>query len=197
MTRLGGLVRWFPAIALVAGSVVVGFAQLGGDEGELSPERLAISSSAPKFALLAELVAASDVVLVGTVAGTEQGRTVTAPDDPDSGIRTRLVDVDVTQILVGEVPARIVVEEAATLTDGTPIAVDGMNELRDGDRAVWFLVAGGSDSMPYFAAVNGQARYEVVGDTLEAGGGDALSRQLVALGVGGLTEAILDLASRS
>lgn len=97
-----------------------------------------------------------------------------------------------TQILVGEVPDRVVVEEAATLTDGTPIAADGMDELGDGDRAVWFLVAGGNDSMPYFATVNGQARYEVVDDTLEPAGADVLSRQLAALGPDGLTEAIVD-----
>ena len=70
-----------------------------------------------------------------------------------------------------------------------------MSRLRDGDVAIWFLVAGGSDAMPYFAAVNGQARFVVVGETLEPSGNDELSRALAALGADGLADAVRTLGT--
>ena len=88
------------------------------------------------------------------------------PIDPDAGFRTRLVELSVERTLAGESPTPLVVEEPAELLDGTPLVVDGMIPLEAGDRAVWFLVAGGSDEQPYHAVVNAQGRYEVVGDTL-------------------------------
>lgn len=182
------LLRWLPAVAIVVGVVVAGFVLLGDDD---KSKLVAVTSSAETFATLDELVTASDVVVVGTVTGSEDGRTITSPNDPDAGIRTRLVELDVTQTLHGEPPERLVVEEAEAFTDGTPIAVDAMDELREGDRAVWFLVTGGDEAMPYYATVNGQARYRVVGDMLDPAGDDALSQQCAALGPDGLIDAII------
>ena len=55
-----------------------------------------------------------------------------------------------------------------------------------GDEAVWFLVAGDAETMPYFAVVNRQGRYTITGNTLQPAADDALSRQLAELGVDGL-----------
>ena len=62
--------------------------------------------------------------------------------------------------------------------------------METGDRAVWFLVAGGSDEQPYDAVVNDQGRYEVVGDTLRPSGVDPLAVELADLGLAGLGEAV-------
>jgi hypothetical protein len=59
-----------------------------------------------------------------------------------------------------------------------------------GDQAVWFLVSGGSEELPYHAVVNAQGRYEVVGSTLQPAGDDALSKQIAALGPEQLTNAV-------
>lgn len=184
------LVRWIPAAAIIIGALAAGFLLLGDED---DPDPVAIASSAETFQSLDELVAASDIVVVATVTGIESGRTITSPSDPGAGIRTRLVGLQITQPLRGEPPAHLVVEEAASFTDDTPIAVDGMDELPKGQQAVWFLVTGGNDDMPYFATVNGQARYHVLGDTLDPAGHDALSRELAALGADELIESIIAL----
>ena len=112
------------------------------DDDESAPVEI-VSSGGPTFTSLDELVAASDVVVVATVADVADGRTLTAAGDPDAGIRTRLVELAVQQTLAGEAGEPLIVEEASQLLDGTPVVVDGMEPLAEGDQAVWFLVAGG------------------------------------------------------
>ena len=148
-----------------------------------------MASSAPTFTTLDELVVASDVVVVATVAGVEDGRTLTAPEDPEAGFRTRLVELDVTSALVGDVEPGdpLIVEEPAALLDGTPVVVDGLEPLAVGEQAVWFLVAGTSEDQPYLAVVNGQGRYRVVGDALDPPTTtDPLATEVAALGLDGL-----------
>lgn len=182
-------VALLPVIPLAVGAVVVGVNLLGDDRDD--PEPMAISSSAPVFATLDELVAASDSVVVASVTDIGDGRTITAPGDPESGIRTRLVTLDVSDILAGEAPDPLVVEEAVALTDGTPVVVDGVQPLAEGDVAVWFLVSGHGEAMPYYAVVNRQGRYRVNGDTLVAASeDDPLSRRVAALGLAALVERI-------
>ena len=69
----------------------------------------------------------------------------------------------------------MIVEEPAALGDGTPVVVDGIEPLDVGDEAVWFLVAGDAETMPYFALVNRQGRYTIAGDTLQPAADDPLS----------------------
>jgi hypothetical protein len=147
------------------------------------------------FGSLDELVAASDVVVLAAVAGVDDGRTITAPADPDAGIRTRLVQLDVRETLVGEALDSVVVEEASAFADGAAIVVDGMTQLRPGDIAIWFLVGGDGEATPYYAAVNGQSRFVVVGDTLQPSGADELSRALATLGPDELAAATRALGS--
>ena len=158
------------------------------DDGEPPPVEL--RSDAPVFESLDELVAASDAVVVATVASVSPGRVLTAPGEADAGIRTRLVELSVERTLTGQPPTPLVVEEPAELLDATPVVVDGVDPLDAGDRAVWFLVAGGTDELPYHAVVNAQGRYEVVGDTLRPASEDPLSRQLTALGPESLVAAV-------
>jgi len=172
------LSRWAPAATIVLVAVVVGLVQLVGDDDR--PEAMAVESSADLFDSLDDLVAASDFVLVATITDIADGRTITSSDNPAAGIHTRLVELDVYEVLHGDAPDRVVVEEADAFADGTPIAVDGMTELPNGDAAVWFLVAGGSDAMPYYATVNGQGRIRIVGDSLDASGDDPLSQEVAS-----------------
>jgi hypothetical protein len=150
--------RW-PALALgvpiIAAGTVAGTG-LAGDSHE--PPIVRLESDAPTFTTPDELVAASDLVVEATVTNVADGRTVTAADDPTTGIRTRLYELTVNRTLFGEAPSPLVVEEPAALLDGTQVVVDGMEPLRQGDRAVWYLVAGKGPAQPYYAVVNAQGR---------------------------------------
>ena len=117
------------AVPVVAALAVAVVALSGDDEAE--PVELV--SDGPRFASLSELVAASDAVVVGTVVAVSDGRLVTAPEDPDAGFRTRLVELSVERTLRGDPPTPVVVEEPAELLDGTPAVMDGMTPLAVGD----------------------------------------------------------------
>ena len=65
-----------------------------------------------------------------------------------------------------------------------------MRPLDTGDEALWFLVVGDSEAMPYFAVVNKQGRYVVDGDGLRASSDDPLSSELAGLGLAGLTDSV-------
>ena len=188
------LSRWAPAAAIVLVAVVVGLVQLVGDDDR--PEAMAVESSADLFDSLDDLVAASDFVLVATITDIADGRTITSSDNPAAGIHSRLVELDVNEVLHGDAIDRVVVEEADAFADGTPIAVDGMTELHNGDAAVWFLVAGGSDAMPCYATVNGQGRIRIVGDSLDASGDDPLSQEVASWSPQELTAAVRNASGR-
>ncbi len=89
----------------------------------------------------------------------------------------------------------VIVEEPAALADGTPVVVDGVQPLDVGDEAMWFLVAGDAETMPYFAVVNRQGRYTVAGETLRPASDDPLSRRLAALGLDGLSDRVAGVAA--
>jgi len=181
------LSRWAPAGAIVLAAAVVGMVELAGDDDR--PDAVVLESSAALFDTLDDLVAASDLVVIATVNEIAEGRTITSPDDADAGIRTRLVELGVIDVLHGNASDQLIVEEAAAFADGTPIVLDGMTELGEADSAVWFLVAGGSETMPYFAAVNSQGRFQITG-TLDPSGDDPLSQELASLSSQELTEAV-------
>ena len=157
------------------------------------PAAIEVTSSAGDFATADELVAGSDLVVAATVVDVSDGRLISAPGDPAAALRTRLLVLDVSDVLAGSVNGDVIVEEPATLGDGTPVIVDGMRPLDPGDEAVWFLVAGDVESMPYYAVVNRQGRYVVTGDELRPAADDALSTELARLGIGGLTERVDEL----
>jgi hypothetical protein len=148
--------RWLVLLAPLAAAAAVAGTGLASGGGGREPVRL--QSDAPTFATVDELVAASDLVVVATVTDVSVGRTMTAAGDPEAGIRTRLYELTVTRTLHGDAPRPLVVEEPAELLDRTPVIVDGMEPLHEGEQAVWYLVAGDGPSQPYYAVVNAQGR---------------------------------------
>ncbi len=177
---------------LIVGIVAVVAVAVGGDE---EPAPIAIASSAVDFSTLDDLLAASDLVVVATVADIADGRQITAPADPDAAVVTRLLVLDVSDVVAGASDGDVIVEEPAALGDGTPVVVDGIEPLDVGDQAIWFLVAGDAETMPYFALVNRQARYTIAGDTLRPSADDPLSTELADLGLVGLVDRVQKLSA--
>jgi hypothetical protein len=160
------------------------------------PDPVDVASDSALFDSVDDLVAASDAVVLAEVVEAADGRAITDPSDPTTGIRTRLAELRVVQVLAGSAPDALVLEEAATLLDGTPIAVDGETPVVAGDRGVFFLVAGGADEAPHWALVGAQGRYLVRGEHLEAAAGDGLSGELAASGGPALVDAVEAAAAR-
>lgn len=192
--------RWMGSFVLFGVPVLAAFGVAGwssfvdGSTDAVS-ETIEISSDVPApFATVDELVASSDAVVLAEVLDSVDGRTVTDPTAPEVGIRTRLAELRVVQILAGDVPNRLVLEEVASLTDGTPVAVDGASPVVVGDRGVFFLVAGGSEQAPHWALVGSQGRFLVRGEALEAAGDDPLSVAIEAGGGPVLTDVVRSIA---
>jgi hypothetical protein len=134
---------------------------------EVTP--LAVSADGPTFGALDELALASDRAIVVVVTAIGPGRSIADPTDPDAGITTQLATAEVELVLLGRSPrGTVVIEQEATLLDGTPIVVNGLAPLRAGDRGVAFLVAGGSEEFPYLALVNEQAWFALDGDRISS-----------------------------
>lgn len=135
------------------------------DDSVTAPDAVAVTSDAPTYATLGELVGASDVVLRGTVVAVERGRWFGSGAPGETRIQSRLITVEVDEVLAGEAPAgeAVLVEEEGWLADGAPIVVDGTPSVAVGDDAIWFLVEGGDPELATYVVVNGQGRY-LVGD---------------------------------
>lgn len=157
--------------------------------GEPSPVSVTSDDVAP-FVTVDELVAASDAVVLAEVLDSADGRVLTDPTSPTAGVRTRLADLRVVEVLAGDTPERLVLEEVATLLDGSPVAVDGAVPVTVGDRGVFFLVAGRSEAAPHWSVLGAQGRYLVQGDALEAAGTDPLSVAIVEAGGPALVDAV-------
>lgn len=120
------------------------------------------SADEVRYPDLRSLVAASDAVVIARVGAIERGRLIS--DDPSGtgGIVTRLVRLEVDEVLAGLDPgAEITLEEPGWLVDGAPVAVDGVAGSAPGDLGVWFVVRGDDEAFPYWAVVNAQGRYLV------------------------------------
>lgn len=146
----------------------------GSDAGDDAAEApVAVSSDAPRFPTLADLVAAADVVVAGEVEGTERGRTFGQPGG--AAIVSRLVTLRVDEVLAGTAPAgapNVLVEEEGWLDDGRPLAVDGAAPTQVGDRGIWFLVEVDDPELPVYTVVNAEGRYLLSGDALVGAAGD-------------------------
>ena len=117
-----------PLVPLLAGIVAVVVASLRS--GDDDPAAIELTSSAADFSTADDLVAASDLVVVATVADIADGRQITAPADPDAAVVTRLLVLDVSDVLAGSADGDVIVEEPAALGDGTPVVVDGIAAAR-------------------------------------------------------------------
>lgn len=181
-----------PVVPLIAGIVAVVVLAVGGDDESASID---IASSAADFSTLDDLIAASDLVVVATVVDIADGRQITAPADQAAALVTRLLVLEVSDVIAGADDGDVIVEEPAALGDGTPVVVDGIAPLDVGDEAIWFLVAGDAETMPYLALVNRQGRYTIAGDTLRPAADDPLSAELADLGLAGLVDRVEELST--
>jgi hypothetical protein len=192
---------WAVAVALVVGAGAAGFAvAFDTHEPVDPPARVAVDSDARhRFSDLAQLVSASDLILAGRVVSSEAGRVFGNPGTAadSSAIRSHVLTLQVDGVLAGRgAPAAssavVLVEEEASLTDGSPIVVDGMRATRVGDRGLWFLVASNDPEFPGYTIVNSQGRYVETPTGRLVGGdpSDPLVRSLERMGGRGLAEAI-------
>lgn len=206
-------VRWSrvgPALAVVAALAVSGGLALTDDDGTPQPTPASeaapvpITSDAPRFERLEQLVAASDLVVRGTVVAVEPGRVFGDPGQ--AAVRSRLVTLTIDEVVAGSgaTGSSLVVEEPGWLDDGTPIEVDGVPASAVGTTVLWFLqsvppLTSDAGSGPATYVLTGpQGHYVVEGDRLLGAGGDEaepLARRLEDLGLDGLRAAIRGLVA--
>jgi hypothetical protein len=186
-------VAWAVPAALVAVAVIVAAVVLAGGSDEAPPpaatttaapelDPVEVSSDAPRFTSLDQLVAASDLIVRARVTDTEPGRWF-GDGSTSARIRSRLVTLDVDEVLAGEAPAgelgTLLLEEEGWTQDGAPLVVDGAAPSKVGDDGIWFLVDPGDGTTDALIVVNAQGRYLVDGDHLSgAAGGDRLVEEL-------------------
>jgi hypothetical protein len=172
------------------------------DAGSAAPVTVE-STTRHQFTELEGLIDASDLVVRGEVLAVEPGRLFGAVDPSgdasEQAVRSQVVTIRVDDVLATVDPTAnpapgtvVLVEEEATLADGTPLRVDGARPTRMGDEGIWFLAATGDPDFPGFTVVNSQGRYlHGAGDALRgADRSDALVRSLEGLGAAGLARAV-------
>ncbi len=137
-----------------------------------------ITASGPVFTRLDDLVAASDLVVIGTIASTATGRIITNPTDPTVGIRTTLYTLSVETVLTGQTTNTLIIEHETALLDGTPITINGTAPPSRGERGLYFLVAGSDTEFANYAIISAQGRYRINGNVLSSTGTDSLSQTL-------------------
>lgn len=147
--------------------------------------RVDVASSGPRYPTVGELVAASDLIVVGRITHVADGRVVTDPTEPGAGIRTQLAQLAVERVVKGAPTRALVLEEEAALLDGTAITVDGVAPSVAGQRGVYFLIGGDAES-PYHALIGAQGRYVIAGESLVPAADDPVSRELAKGGLDAL-----------
>ncbi len=131
------------ALRAAAAGVLLAAAACGSQPAvsaaEEKPDTVAFSSRWHyHFNSLEELIATSDLVVVGEVTAIEPGRGIPA-EDPHSGIGYRDVTLTVSETLKGAAPgAAVVIEEAGYDADGS-FEYEDMPWSRLGDAGVYFL----------------------------------------------------------
>lgn len=160
-----------------------------GSGDDASRTTMQVHATATNFPTVADMAAASDVVVVGTVADVVAGDFQPAPEIEDfAGTQNLLAIVEVERVLVGDVA----VGEAVAVPwsgyevgdDGTPgptMIVNGQPTPAVGDRDVWFL-ASHTEGTLGLVAYEGRVRVADDG-SLETRGpvGSGAERELEAL----------------
>lgn len=179
--RLRPSVRWLRFLLPLVAAVVV----LVLRWPDSSSKSVDLAASGPQYSTVDQLVAASDLIVLGRIDRVEQGRVFTDSADPAAGIRTQLAGLAVEQVLKGPPTSSVTLEEEAALLDGTPITVDGAAPSTAGQRGVYFLIADDGDTA-YYALIGTQGRYLIQGDSLVTAARDPLSTSLASSGLSGL-----------
>jgi hypothetical protein len=196
-------VRWKvvgPILALLVAGIA-GVALSRPDDGapaSRDPEPVEVTSDAPQATSLEELTASADLIVRGEVTATERGRLFGEPGG--AGVESRLVTLQVAEVLAGTPPAgsTVLIEEEGWLEDGTPLIVDGAAPSAVGDDGIWFLTEVESGAAPVYVVVSAQGRYLVDGGSLRgAAGDDPLIAELGGLTADELMEQVAALPARS
>ena len=149
VTSRGWRLALLPLVPILAVAAYLVWVFVVDHDGE--PARVDVRSSGPEYATLSELAHASDRVVEGQVVALDDGRAISDPSDPSSGITTQLATIDLTRVIKGPATDVIVVEQESGLLDGTPITVNGVAPLAVGDSGWFFLVDGDGEQFPYTA----------------------------------------------
>ena len=189
MATANRLWRLLPIVPVVAGGVVAAVVLTARSESATTTAMPVAAASPYNFQRLDELVGSSDLVVRGTVVATARGPLV---GDGENGVVARLVTVRVDDVLSGTTTAStVLVHEEGWLTDGTPIAVNGLTPSRDGMEAFWFLDALPTVEAPAYLVINHQGRFEVDDDAVRgADTPDGLIESVERLGPDALGDAV-------
>lgn len=155
------------AVAVAAVAVVVTLSRSSDGGTASSPptttvpaDAVEVTSDAPAYGTLQELIDASDLVVTGRITDAERGRWF---GEPGAGrIQSRLLTLDVDQVLAGTPrgeTATLLVEEEGWTEDGEPLVIDGAVPSQVGDEGIWFLADTGDDTTGSWIVVNAQGRY--------------------------------------
>lgn len=172
-------------IVLVIAAAVFAFRGLGSETQIAS---VSVSASGPQFSTSADLAMAADVIVEGRIVGSDEGRVITDPANPEAGFSTRFFQLDVISEFGSSVGGQLIIEQESALLDGSPMVVNGLSQNQVGDVGFWFLVAGNDEEFPYLALVNEQGRmlYDDVEKVVDFFGSE-VSAQAVREHLDGLT----------
>ncbi len=192
------------AVALAAGVATVRSPGGRGSEGTtpttaVPADAVEVSSDAPTYSSLQELVDASDLIVRGRITATERGRWFGSGDSGQGArIQSRLATLEVDEVLRGTPRgelSRLLLEEEGWTSDGHPLVIDGAAPTQRGDEGIWFLADTGDESTGAWIVVNAQGRYLVSdgGQLVGARGSDALVDDLT----NGSLDDLVDRLSRT
>ena len=158
------LARWAPLVLPLLIAAVVTWIRWP----DSPPEPVDVTSTSPTFDTLEDLVAASDLVVIGVIEDAAVGRAISDPTDPTAGIRTTLYTLQIDTLLAGEAADRVTIEHETALLGGTPITIDGIEPPQVGERSLFFLIAGTTNEFPHHALIGSQGRYPINGSTIRS-----------------------------
>lgn len=181
MTRRTASLMVIPIAAIVS---VVFLGIVHRDEQPSLP--VDVTAQAPRFTDLNELMEASDTVVIARVTKVEEGRLIGAADDPGAAVETQFATLVVGETLKGQPTNELILEEEASLPDGTPISVNGVMPSKVDDEGIFFATFDRSEGgTGRVALLNHQSRYLVTGskrDLLLPASADPLGLRLASLG---------------
>lgn len=180
VSTLAGLVLASGACSAPGGAIAKGGidrATALGLDPTATPEQVAFASEVHHFEELPTMVATSDAVVVATVGEVRPGRQV---GDEHSRIRFREVDLEVEEVLHGQVEAgeTLLLEQEGWLdvtfegeerTGEVAYQVEGAPWLDPGDRTMLFLTDKGGEEAGRWRLVSSQGDYDLTGGESAAG----------------------------
>lgn len=188
--------------------------------GSAEPDPVLFSvREAYRFETIEQMVATSDAVVVGVAEADARGRVF---GEAPGQLQSRDVTVNVDSVLAGRyaVGDRVVVQEMGWGAQGEPLALEGLQPMRIGQRYLLFLTGvdetqkdlAETHAGPRAVVTNSQGRYEVSTDgslartvvpdlmaedasVAHQDASDALTSELASLDLDSLTTRVADAAA--